>query len=89
MIQALGTRAVIKKLEVEQRTQGGIFLAANNDANPRAEVISLGEGTKEKYSQLSVGDQVIVEWSQAQQIKDHTPNLYICDVTSIYAKELP
>ena len=86
MLQALGTRAILKKLEQETQTATGIFLAQAQE-NPRAEILSLGQGTAEKYSALSVGDSVVVEWSQTQPVKSQGQTVYVCDVTSIYAKE--
>ena len=51
-IRPLGTRVVIKKLEAEEKTQGGLILTSTAKEKPTvAEVIAVGPGTeKEKIT---------------------------------------
>lgn len=59
-IKPLGNRVVIKKLEVEEKTQGGIILtSAAKEAPQIAEVVAVGSGTADEPMELSVGDKVI------------------------------
>ena len=59
MIKPLGARVVIKKLEAEEKTQGGIILTAGSKEKPQyAEVIAVGPGTKDEPMEVKVGDTV-------------------------------
>ncbi len=59
-IKPLGNRVVIKKLEAEEKTQGGIILTSSAKEAPQvAEVVAVGKGTKEEPMELTVGDKVI------------------------------
>ena len=59
-IKPLGNRVVIKRLEAEEKTQGGLILtAAAKEAPQTAEVVAVGPGTKDEPMELEVGDRVI------------------------------
>lgn len=59
-IKPLGARVVIKQLEAEEKTQGGIILANAAKEKPQtAEVVAVGPGTKDEAMELKVGDKVI------------------------------
>ncbi len=59
-IKPLGARVVIKKLEAEEKTQGGIILTSSAKEEPQvAEILAVGIGTKEEPMELKVGDKVI------------------------------
>ena len=59
-IKPLGSRVVIKKLEAEEKTQGGIILTSSAKEAPQmAEVVAAGPGTKDEPMELKVGDIVI------------------------------
>lgn len=59
-IKPLGNRVVIKKLEAEEKTQGGIILTSSAKEAPQvAEVVAVGKRTKEEPMELTVGDKVI------------------------------
>ena len=48
-IKPLGTRVVIKKLEAEEKTEGGIILTSSAKEQPQiAEVVAVGPGTKDE-----------------------------------------
>ena len=54
-IKPLGTRVLIKKLEAEEKTSGGIILTSAAKEQPQmAEVLEVGPGTKDE-----AGDKVI------------------------------
>ena len=59
-IKPLGNRVVIKKLEAEEKTQGGIILASAAKEKPQtAEVVAVGPGTKDEVMEVKLGDKVI------------------------------
>ena len=59
-IKPLGARVLIKKLEAEEKTSGGIILTSSAKEQPQmAEVLEVGPGTKDEAMELRVGDKVI------------------------------
>lgn len=59
-IKPLGDRVVIKKVEKEEKTQGGLILTSSAKEQPQiAEVIAVGPGTKDEPMELKAGDKVI------------------------------
>lgn len=47
-IRPLGDRVVIKRLEAEEKTKGGIILTGNAKEKPQeAEIVAVGPGTSE------------------------------------------
>lgn len=59
-IKPLGTRVLIKKLEAEEKTSGGIILTSAAKEQPQmAEVLEVGHGTKDEPMELKAGDKVI------------------------------
>ena len=59
-IKQLGDRVVIKKVEAEEKTSGGLILtSAAKEAPQVAEVVAVGPGTKDEAMELKVGDRVI------------------------------
>lgn len=59
-IKPLGTRVLIKKLEAEEKTSGGIILTSAAKEQPQmAEVLEVGPGTKDEPMELKAGDKVI------------------------------
>lgn len=69
-IKPLGSRVVIKKLEAEEKTQGGIILANAAKEKPQtAEVVAVGPGTKDEVMELNVGDKVVFSKYAGTEIK--------------------
>lgn len=59
-IKPLGSRVAIKKLEAEEKTEGGIILTSSAKEKPQmAEVVAVGPGTKDEDMELKVGDKVV------------------------------
>ena len=59
-IKPLGSRVVIKKLEAEEKTEGGIILTSSAQEKPQmAEVVAVGPGTKDEEMELKAGDKVV------------------------------
>ena len=87
MLQALGTKIIVKKIEQEQRSALGIIITNLGETNPRAEVVSIGPDLKEKHPSLEVGDILAIEWTQTAQVRDQGQQYYVVDAASVYAKE--
>jgi co-chaperonin GroES (HSP10) len=87
MLEALGSKLIVKRVEQEQTTALGIVLTNTSDPNPRAEVVSIGPKLAELHPTLEVGDHLAIEWTQTAQIRDEGKNYYILDASSVYAKE--
>ncbi len=69
-IKPLGSRVVIKKLEAEEKTQGGIILASAAKEKPQmAEVVAVGPGTKDEPMELKEGDKVVFSKYAGTEIK--------------------
>ena len=48
-IKPLGDRVVIRKMEAEEKTQGGLILTSSAKEQPQvAEVVAVGPGTKDE-----------------------------------------
>lgn len=61
-ITPLGTRVVLKKMEKEDKTEGGIILSAGAKEKPQyAEVVAVGKGSKDEPMELKVGDIVVFQ----------------------------
>ncbi|MBQ8563956.1 MAG: co-chaperone GroES [Firmicutes bacterium] len=59
-IKPLGDRVVIKKVEAEEKTLGGLILTSSAKEMPQmAEVVAVGPGTKDEPMELKAGDKVI------------------------------
>ena len=59
-IKPLGARVLIKKLEAEEKTSGGIILTSSAKEKPQmAEVLAVVPGTKDEAMELRVGYKVI------------------------------
>ena len=69
-IKPLGSRVLIKKLEAEEKSQGGIILTSSAKEQPQiAEVVAIGPGTKEEPMQVKVGDKVVFSKYAGTDIK--------------------
>lgn len=69
-IKPLGSRVVIKKLEAEEKTQGGIILANAAKEKPQtAEVVAVGPGTKDEVMELKAGDKIVFSKYAGTEIK--------------------
>ena len=66
----MADRVVIKKLEAEERTQGGLILTSSAKEKPQvAEVVAVGPGTKDVTMELKVGDKVVFSKYGGTEIK--------------------
>ena len=73
-LKPLGERVVIKQLEAEEKTKGGIILTSSSKEKPQeAEVIAVGPGAtvdgKLVPPQVKVGDKVIYSKYAGTEVK--------------------
>ena len=69
-IRPLGDRVVIKKVESEEKTQGGLILTSSAKDQPSvAEVVAVGPGTKVEPMELKVGEKVVFSKYGGTEIK--------------------
>lgn len=60
-IKPLNDRVVIKKLEAEETTKGGIILTAAAKEKPQyAEVVAVGPGNNDVTMEVKIGDKVLI-----------------------------
>lgn len=86
-IKPLGSRIVIKKLEAEEKTQGGIILTSSAKEAPQmAEVIAVGPGTKDEEMELEAGDKVVFSKYAGTDIKFEGEEYTIMNQSDILAK---
>ena len=70
MIRPLGDRVVIKRLEAEEVTKGGIILTGNAKEKPQeAEVVAVGPGTEKVTMEVKVGDKVLFSKYAGTEVK--------------------
>ena len=69
-IKPLADRVVIKLVEEEETTKGGLILSGSAKEKPQvAEVIAVGPGTSEVKMEVKVGDQVLYGKYAGQEIQ--------------------
>lgn len=69
-IKPLGDRVVIKRMEAEEKTEGGLILTSAAKEKPQmAEVVAVGPGTKDEPMEVKVGDKVIFAKYGGTEIK--------------------
>lgn len=69
-IKPLGARAVLRRLDAEEKTQGGLILSASAKEKPQeAEVLSVGPGTEDEKMEVKVGDLVLFAKYSGTELK--------------------
>lgn len=74
-LQPLGQRVLIKRIEAEEKTSGGLFLPDNAKEKPQeAEVIAIGTGSRDNNGKLieftvKQGDRVLISKYGGTEIK--------------------
>ena len=69
-IKPLADRVLLKPLEAEETTAGGLILAASAQEKPEmSEVVAVGPGTDENPMTVKVGDKVIIGKYTGTQVK--------------------
>ena len=69
-IKPLGSRVVLKKLEAEEKTAGGIILTKAEQEQPQmAEVVAVGPGTSDEPMEVKAGDKVVFAKNAGTEVK--------------------
>lgn len=85
-VKPLGDRVLIKRLEAEEKTKGGIILTAAAKEQPQmAEVLAAGPGTEEVKMEVKAGDKVIFSKYAGTEIKVDGEELIIMSQKDILA----
>ena len=86
----LGDKVVLKQVEAEETTKGGIILAAKAQERPQqATVIAVSDGKidgKEIVMSVKVGDQVVYSKYAGNEFKLGDEEYILCKMSDILAK---
>ena len=85
-IRPLADRVVLKRMEAEETTKGGIVLTSAAKEQPQvAEVLAVGPGTEEHKMEVEVGDKVIFAKYAGTEIKHEGEEYLIVSQKDILA----
>ena len=85
-VKPLGDRVLIKRLEAEEKTAGGLILTAAAKEQPQmAEVLAVGPGTEEVKMEVAVGDKVIFSKYAGTEIKIEGETLILVSQKDVLA----
>ena len=90
-IRPLGEKVLVKRLEAEETTAGGIVLPDSAKEKPkRGKILSVGQGTlldtgKRKPLQVKKGDQVLFSSYAGTEVKVDGEEMIIMDESDILA----
>lgn len=84
-IKPLGNRVLVKPVEAEEKTKGGIFLpeTVSKEKPNMAELIALGNG--EEVKDISIGQKVIYKKYSGTEIKQEGITYIILDIEDVLA----
>ncbi len=69
-LKPLSDRVIVKLVEAEETTKGGIILTGSAKEKPQiAEVIAVGPGLKDNKMQVKTGDKVITSKFSGTEVK--------------------
>ena len=82
----LADRVIVKQIEAEETTKGGIILTSAAQEKPQmAEVLAVGPGTEEVKMEVKAGDKVIFSKYAGTEIKVEEEELIIMSQKDILA----
>lgn len=82
MIKAVKTKLTVGRIHKEKVTSGGIVLHHEDNPNPQAQVLSVGEDVK---ANVKVGDIIFLDWRFVIQLTFDGNNVYVTDESNILA----
>ena len=84
-IKPIGNRVLLRTLEIEEKTSGGIILpdSSHKEKPNMAEVLAVGAG--EKLEGIETGQKVIYTKFAGTEIKDNGETYIIVDIKDILA----
>ncbi|HAU38202.1 MAG TPA: co-chaperone GroES [Phycisphaerales bacterium] len=90
-IRPIGERILVKRLDAEEKTKGGIYLPDNAKEKPtQGKIVALGDGkllkdgTRAKF-QISVGDKVVFNSYAGTDIKVGTEEYLLMSESDVLA----
>ncbi|NLK62322.1 MAG: co-chaperone GroES [Fusobacteria bacterium] len=85
-IKPIGDRVLVKMVEIEEKTKGGILLpdTATKEKSMIGDVVEVGNG--EKVKEINVGEKVIYEKYSGTEVKDGEEKYLLLNVDNILAK---
>jgi len=83
MIEAIGKRLIIERVETEKKTTSGIVLQYDHTQSPRARVVSIGD---EVTIKVAVGEEVVPDWNKVMHTKFENRDYFVIDQTDIYGR---
>lgn len=81
MIQATNTRYIVKAIELNLESAGGIILKST-DATQFAEIIAIGSRVKEP---LPLGAKIVVDWNHTVPVKHDNVTYYVIESGAVAA----
>lgn len=88
MIQPIRSNVLIKPFLNEETTMGGLVVPESyRGESDKAEVIAVGNGTKDKPMNFKPGDIVFRVKAWGQPVKENGVTYYLMDSSAILAKE--
>jgi co-chaperonin GroES (HSP10) len=81
MIQATNTRYIIRPVELNKTTAGGIILNSTDDTQ-LAEIVSVGSRVEEP---LPLGTKIVINWNHAVSIKHENDSLWVIESGAVAA----
>ena len=89
-LKPIGDRVVLRQLEAEETTKGGIILTSKSQEKPQeAEVVAVGNGQNDEgveiKMQVKVGDKVIYSKYSGTEVKIDDDNFIVLKHSDILA----
>jgi len=84
MIQATGTRYIVRSIEQEKVTAGGIFVSHTGETQ-LAEIVSVGPKVQ---MPLNIGTRVVLDWNATVPIKHNDQQYFVVEQSAIHAEVL-
>ncbi|MBQ6234991.1 MAG: co-chaperone GroES [Clostridia bacterium] len=86
MLKPLFDRVVIRNIETEEVTKGGILLTSASKEKPQmAEVIAVGPGAKDVEMVVKVGDKVVYQKYAGTEVKIDAQEVIVIKQSDILA----
>jgi co-chaperonin GroES (HSP10) len=83
MIEAIGKRLIIERVETEKKTTSGIVLQYDHTQSPRARVVSVGDDVTIR---IAVGAEIVPDWNKVMHTKYDNRDYYVIDQNDIYGR---
>jgi co-chaperonin GroES (HSP10) len=81
MLQATTTRYIVKALDLDLESAGGIILKSTT-ATQFAEIISIGTQVQDP---LPLGAKIVIDWNQTVPVKHENATYYVVDYRAVAA----